>query len=189
MLFLRSIPSISWSILVTTVNPLLVLTLVGIYQIPSWSWLLAHRKSTFISDYLSGCRCVLPARNLQPAYLVTQQLSHQLVPLWTDKFRLTIWLEWTRALLILFTKWTEFLTFDEDLRVSGPMISTRKWLHECYGEPRLLTMVLNGIPSLFILEGHICAIACCNAELAVCILFMVWDLFFTGVLWQLSFCL
>ena len=66
--------------------------------------------------------------------------------------KLTIWLEWMGASLILPTKWAEFLTNDKDLPVSGPMISTRKRLNGLHAEPRLLTMRLNGIPSLWIFE-------------------------------------
>ena len=39
---------------------------VGIYQIPSQSRLSPYRKSTFPLDYLSGYKCVLPARAYQP---------------------------------------------------------------------------------------------------------------------------
>ena len=63
---------------------------------------------------------------------------------------LMIWLEWMGASLILFTKWSEFLTYDEDLPVSGLMNSTMKRLNGWHAEPRLLTTGLNGIPSLWI---------------------------------------
>ena len=44
-------------------------------------------------------------------------------------------------------KWAEFLTYDENLTVSGVIVSTRK-VNEWLTEPLLLTMGLNGIPSL-----------------------------------------
>ena len=58
-------------------EPKPVLLLVGIYQIPSGSRLFLQRRSTFPLDYLSGCRYVLPARELQFVYRVPQQVSHQ----------------------------------------------------------------------------------------------------------------
>ena len=60
--------------------------------------------------------------------------------------KLTIWLEWMGSSLILSTKWAEFLTYDEDLRVCGLMISTKKRFNGWHAEPRLLTMGLYGIP-------------------------------------------
>ena len=69
---------------------------------------------------------------------------------WFTTSKLTIWLEWMGASLILSTKWSEFLTYDKDLPVSGLTISTRKLLNGWYAEPQLLTMGLNGIPFLWI---------------------------------------
>ena len=64
--------------------------------------------------------------------------------------KLTIWLEWMGASLILSTKWAEFVTYDEDLPVSGLMISTRKLLNGWHAENRVLTKGHNGIPYLWI---------------------------------------
>ena len=91
--------------------------------------------------------------------------------------KLTIWSEWMKASLILSTKWAEFLTYDEDLPVSGLMISTRKRLNGWHAEPRLLTIGLNEIPSLWIFGVHIYVVACCKFESAVCILFLVWEFY------------
>ena len=64
--------------------------------------------------------------------------------------KLTIWLEWMGVSPILSTKWTEFLTYDENLPVSGSMISTKKRLNGWHAEHMLLTMGPNGIPFLWI---------------------------------------
>ena len=76
--------------------------------------------------------------------------------------KLTVWLEWMGASLILSTKWAEFLTYDEDLPVSWLMISTRKQL----SGRQWVTMEYH--PYEF-LEGPICVVAYCIVELAVCI--------------------
>ena len=44
---------------------------------PTPNRLSPHRKSTFPLDYLSGYKCLLPARGLQPVYPVLQQVYHQ----------------------------------------------------------------------------------------------------------------
>ena len=91
--------------------------------------------------------------------------------------KLTIWIEWIETSLIFPTQWAEFLTYDKDLQVSGVVISTRKWLNGWHAEPRLLTRGLNGIPFLWMFGRPYMCVAYCNVELAVCILFVVWDLY------------
>ena len=67
-----------------------------IYQIPSQSRLSPYRKSTFPLDYLLGCKCDLPARDLQPVYPIQQQVNR----LTTSK--LTIWWEWMILIIFIF---------------------------------------------------------------------------------------
>ena len=85
---------------------------------------------------------------------------------------LTIWFEWMGALLIRSSKWAKFMTYDEDLPISRVSISPRKRPNGWHAEPLLLTMGLNGIPSLWTLG---CVVACRSVVWAVCISFMIWD--------------
>ena len=58
--------------------------------------------------------------------------------------KLTIWFRMNRGITDFLHK-AEFLTYDEDLPVSGLMISTRKRLNGWHAEPRLLTMGLKSV--------------------------------------------
>ena len=89
--------------------------------------------------------------------------------------KLTNWLEWMRASLILATKWAEFLTYDyqlvgwwfpEESGTMGDMLNLGYWQW----------VSIEYHPYEF-LEGHICVVAYWNIELAVCILFVLWDLY------------
>ena len=86
--------------------------------------------------------------------------------------KLTIWLEWMGASLILSTKWAEFLTYrlvgwwsPQGNGSMGDMLNLGCW--------QWVSMEYHPYESL---EGHICVVAYCNVEFAVCILFVVWNL-------------
>ena len=91
--------------------------------------------------------------------------------------KLTIWFEWMGASLILSTKWAEFLTYDKDLAVSGLMISQGSGSMGDMLNLSCWQWVSMEYHSYEFSEGHRCVVAYCNVELAVCILFVVWDLY------------
>ena len=133
------------------------------YQIPSQSRLSPQRKSTFPLDYLSGYKCFFLARDLQPVYHVLQQTSSSECTFVNRLtiFKLTIWLEWMGASLILSTKriyrsvgwWSP-----EGNSSMGDMLN--------FGYGQWVAMEYH--PYKFS-AGNICVVAFCNVEFTVCI--------------------
>ena len=111
-------------------NPYPVLFLVGIYQIPSRNSLSPHRKSN-ISIRLSIMIQVRFSSKGSATSLSRTTASVSSVGTFVNRLttsKITIWLGWIEASLILSTKRAVFLTYDEDLPLIRLMISTRNWL-------------------------------------------------------------